>query len=67
MHRRACLAWGLERAGFDVTLLERSSQQRESGQNIDILDDAEDAIARRAEATSVRRWDAVLTTVTDLL
>ncbi|MDO9378539.1 MAG: FAD-dependent monooxygenase [Nocardioidaceae bacterium] len=30
------LAWGLDRAGFDVTLLERSDRQREAGQNIDV-------------------------------
>lgn len=30
------LAWGLTRAGFDVTLLERSAQQRQTGQNIDV-------------------------------
>jgi 2'-5' RNA ligase len=36
-------------------------------QALRILDDAGDAIARRAEATSLRRWDAALTTVTDLL
>jgi 2-polyprenyl-6-methoxyphenol hydroxylase-like FAD-dependent oxidoreductase len=30
------LAWGLERAGFDVTLLERSPAPRTTGQNVDI-------------------------------
>jgi 2-polyprenyl-6-methoxyphenol hydroxylase-like FAD-dependent oxidoreductase len=30
------LAWGLHRAGFEVTVLERSPGQREAGQNIDI-------------------------------
>lgn len=30
------LAWGLHKAGYAVTLLERSSQPREAGQNIDI-------------------------------
>ncbi|MGU3433958.1 FAD-dependent monooxygenase [Actinomycetes bacterium M1A6_2h] len=30
------LAWGLVRAGFDVTLLERSDKPRETGQNIDV-------------------------------
>lgn len=30
------LAWGLARTGWDVTLLERSDQPRETGQNIDI-------------------------------
>ncbi|GGG24354.1 FAD-binding monooxygenase [Rhodococcoides trifolii] len=30
------LAWGLSKAGFDVTLLERSDKPRETGQNIDI-------------------------------
>ena len=30
------LAWGLDRAGFDVVLLERSSEQRETGQNVDV-------------------------------
>ncbi len=30
------LAWGLHRAGFDVTLLERSAEQRTTGQNIDV-------------------------------
>jgi 2-polyprenyl-6-methoxyphenol hydroxylase-like FAD-dependent oxidoreductase len=30
------LAWGLSRAGFDVVLLERSAEQRQTGQNIDI-------------------------------
>lgn len=30
------LAWGLHRAGFDVTVLERSAQRREAGQNIDV-------------------------------
>ncbi|PZE59677.1 FAD-dependent monooxygenase [Curtobacterium sp. MCLR17_044] len=30
------LAWGLDRSGFDVTLLERSPEQRTTGQNIDV-------------------------------
>ncbi|GAA1904131.1 FAD-dependent monooxygenase [Nocardioides lentus] len=30
------LAWGLDRAGFDVTLLERSPERRQAGQNIDV-------------------------------
>jgi 2-polyprenyl-6-methoxyphenol hydroxylase-like FAD-dependent oxidoreductase len=30
------VAWGLDRAGYDVTLLERSAEQRTTGQNIDI-------------------------------
>jgi 2-polyprenyl-6-methoxyphenol hydroxylase-like FAD-dependent oxidoreductase len=30
------VAWGLDRSGFDVTLLERSPEQRTTGQNIDI-------------------------------
>ncbi|MFC3298015.1 hypothetical protein ACFOD2_17745 [Clavibacter michiganensis subsp. insidiosus] len=30
------LAWGLHREGFDVTLLERSAEQRQAGQNIDV-------------------------------
>ena len=30
------LAWGLDRSGFDVTLLERSPEQRATGQNIDV-------------------------------
>lgn len=30
------LAWGLDRSGFDVTLLERSQEQRTTGQNIDV-------------------------------
>lgn len=30
------LAWGLDRAGFDVTLLERSTERRQAGQNIDV-------------------------------
>ncbi|MBF4575589.1 FAD-dependent monooxygenase [Frondihabitans sp. VKM Ac-2883] len=40
------LAWGLERSGFEVTLLERSPQQRETGQNIDIRGTGRDVIAR---------------------
>jgi 2-polyprenyl-6-methoxyphenol hydroxylase-like FAD-dependent oxidoreductase len=40
------LAWGLERAGFDVTLLERSPQQRETGQNIDIRSIGREVIRR---------------------
>jgi 2-polyprenyl-6-methoxyphenol hydroxylase-like FAD-dependent oxidoreductase len=40
------LAWGLERAGFDVTLLERSAQQRETGQNIDIRSIGREVIRR---------------------
>ncbi|GAA0964125.1 FAD-dependent monooxygenase [Frigoribacterium faeni] len=30
------LAWGLARSGFDVVLLERSAEPRETGQNIDV-------------------------------
>lgn len=30
------LAWGLDRAGLDVTLLERSPERRSAGQNIDV-------------------------------
>ncbi|MCH1868179.1 FAD-dependent monooxygenase [Nocardioides sp. CFH 31398] len=30
------LAWGLDRAGFEVTLLERSPEPRRAGQNIDV-------------------------------
>jgi 2-polyprenyl-6-methoxyphenol hydroxylase-like FAD-dependent oxidoreductase len=30
------LAWGLDRSGFAVTLLERSPEQRTTGQNIDV-------------------------------
>jgi len=40
------LAWGLERAGFDVTLLERSPQQRETGQNIDIRSIGREVVRR---------------------
>ncbi|MWV49129.1 monooxygenase [Rathayibacter sp. VKM Ac-2803] len=40
------LAWGLERSGFDVTLLERSPAQRETGQNIDIRGIGRDVVDR---------------------
>jgi len=40
------LAWGLERAGFDVTLLERSPEQRQTGQNIDIRSIGREVIRR---------------------
>ena len=40
------VARGLNRAGFDVTLLERSVQQRETGQNIDIRGIGRDVIER---------------------
>ncbi|PSL37441.1 2-polyprenyl-6-methoxyphenol hydroxylase-like FAD-dependent oxidoreductase [Labedella gwakjiensis] len=30
------LAWGLAKSGYDVTLLERSAEPRETGQNIDV-------------------------------
>ncbi|HWS38018.1 MAG TPA: FAD-dependent monooxygenase [Actinoplanes sp.] len=40
------LAWGLHRAGFEVTLLERSPQQRTTGQNIDIRGIGRDVLRR---------------------
>lgn len=40
------LAWGLHRAGFAVTLLERSPQQRTTGQNIDIRGIGRDVLRR---------------------
>lgn len=40
------LAWGLTRAGFDVTLLERSAEQRQTGQNIDVRGIGKDVLDR---------------------
>nr|WP_143547014.1 FAD-dependent monooxygenase [Rhodococcus sp. 06-418-1B] len=40
------LAWGLSKAGCDVTLLERSPAPRETGQNIDIRGLGRDVIRR---------------------
>ena len=40
------LAWGLHKAGFEVTLLERSPRQRETGQNIDIRGLGRDVLRR---------------------
>jgi 2-polyprenyl-6-methoxyphenol hydroxylase-like FAD-dependent oxidoreductase len=40
------LAWGLVRAGFEVTLLERSPEQRATGQNIDIRGLGRDVLRR---------------------
>ncbi|KZX22524.1 FAD-dependent monooxygenase [Rathayibacter tanaceti] len=40
------LAWGLERSGFDVTVLERSPAQRETGQNIDVRGIGRDVVDR---------------------
>uniref|UniRef100_UPI0034337980 FAD-dependent oxidoreductase n=1 Tax=uncultured Microbacterium sp. TaxID=191216 RepID=UPI0034337980 len=40
------LAWGLARTGWEVTLLERSSEPRETGQNIDIRGLGRDVIRR---------------------
>jgi len=46
------LAWGLHRAGFDVTLLERSPEQRETGQNVDVRGLGRDVVRRMGlEAT----------------
>ncbi|KQQ08211.1 FAD-dependent monooxygenase [Rathayibacter sp. Leaf296] len=40
------LAWGLARSGFDVVLLERSSEPRETGQNIDVRGLGRDVLRR---------------------
>lgn len=40
------LAWGLHRAGAEVTLLERSSEPRETGQNVDIRGLGRDVVRR---------------------
>lgn len=40
------LAWGLTREGFDVTLLERSAEQRQAGQNIDVRGLGRDVLRR---------------------
>jgi 2-polyprenyl-6-methoxyphenol hydroxylase-like FAD-dependent oxidoreductase len=40
------LAWGLDRSGFDVTLLERSPEQRTTGQNIDVRGLGRDVLQR---------------------
>ncbi|WP_414171291.1 hypothetical protein [Clavibacter tessellarius] len=40
------LAWGLHREGFDVTLLERSVEQRQAGQNIDVRGLGRDVLRR---------------------
>lgn len=40
------LAWGLDRSGFDVTLLERSPQQRTTGQNIDVRGPGHEVLRR---------------------
>lgn len=48
------LAWGLHRAGFAVTLLERSQQQRETGQNIDVRGLGRDILRRMGIEHQVR-------------
>jgi 2-polyprenyl-6-methoxyphenol hydroxylase-like FAD-dependent oxidoreductase len=48
------LAWGLHRAGFEVTLLERSPQQRTTGQNIDIRGLGRDVLRRMGIEHEVR-------------
>ncbi|MFD0485322.1 FAD-dependent monooxygenase [Kineococcus sp. GCM10028916] len=48
------LAWGLRRAGFEVTLLERSAQQRETGQNIDIRGLGRDVVRRMGLEATVK-------------
>jgi 2-polyprenyl-6-methoxyphenol hydroxylase-like FAD-dependent oxidoreductase len=40
------LAWGLDRAGFDVTLLERSPVPRTTGQNVDVRGLGRDVLRR---------------------
>ena len=40
------LAWGLHREGFDVTLLERSAEPRQAGQNIDVRGLGRDVLRR---------------------
>lgn len=40
------LAWGLSRAGYDVTLLERSPEPRTTGQNIDVRGLGRDVLRR---------------------
>lgn len=49
------LAWGLARTGWEVTLLERSNEPRETGQNIDIRGLGRDVIRRMGvEATIMK-------------
>jgi len=48
------LAWGLHRAGFDVTLLERSPRRREAGQNIDIRGLGREVLSRMGIEDAVR-------------
>ncbi|MEU8664383.1 FAD-dependent monooxygenase [Actinoplanes philippinensis] len=49
------LAWGLTRIGYDVTLLERSPRQRETGQNIDIRGLGREILRRMGIEDEVRR------------
>ena len=49
------LAWGLDRSGFDVTLLERSPEQRTTGQNIDVRGLGREVLERMGLRDTVMR------------
>ncbi|MET0590983.1 MAG: FAD-dependent monooxygenase, partial [Naasia sp.] len=49
------LAWGLAKAGFQVVLLERSTEQRRTGQNIDVRGLGRDVLRRMGAEAEVLR------------